>query len=81
MERTRKETAVRTCLPSGAETLLYRVWKSNGETLEDYLNHRVFAGASGSTVQPDRDAVDGFNAYLERYKALLDMERKAVEVL
>ena len=59
----------------------YRVWKADGETLEDYLNSRVFAGVSGSTVQPDGETVDGFNAYMERYKALLDVERRAVEVL
>ena len=51
------------------------------ETLEDYLNRRVFAGVSGSTVQPDEETVNGFNAYMERYRALLDVERKAVEVL
>lgn len=59
----------------------YRVWKADGETLEDYLNRRVFAGVSGSTVRPDPAAADGFNAYLERYKALLDVERQAAEVL
>ena len=59
----------------------YRVWKSGGETLEYYLNRRVFAGVSGSTVQPDKETAAGFDAYMERYKALLDVERKAVEVL
>lgn len=59
----------------------YRVWKADGETLEAYLNDRVFAGTSGSTVQPDGETVKGFNAYMERYRALLDVERKALEVL
>ena len=59
----------------------YRVWKSDGETLEDYLNKHVFAGVSGSTVEPDGKTVDGFNAYMERYQALLHVECKAVEVL
>ena len=59
----------------------YRVWRAEGETLEDYLARRVFAGVSGSTVQPDKETVAGFDAYMERYKALLDVERKAVEVL
>ena len=59
----------------------YRVWKADGETLEDYLNGRVFAGVSGSTVQPDGETVKGFNTYMERYKALLGVERAAVEVL
>ena len=59
----------------------YRVWKSDGETLEDYLNKHVFAGVSGSPVEPDGETVDGFNAYMERYQALLHVECKAVEVL
>ena len=59
----------------------YRIWKSGSETLEDYLNTRVFAGVSGSTVQPDEETVDGFNAYMERYRALLDVERIAVKML
>ena len=59
----------------------YRVWRAEGETLEDYLARRVFAGVSGSTVQPDKETVAGFDAYMERYKVLLDVERKAVEVL
>ncbi len=59
----------------------YRVWKSENETLEDYLNSRVFAGISGSIIQPDGETVAGFNAYMERYRALLDVERRAVEVL
>ena len=59
----------------------YRVWKSDGETLEDYLNKHVFAGVSGSTVEPDGETVDGLNANKERYQALLHVECKAVEVL
>ena len=55
--------------------------KSGSERLEDYLANRVFAGVSGSTVEPDGETVDGFNAYMERYQALLHVECKAVEVL
>ena len=55
--------------------------KGEGETLEDYLAGKVFAGVSGSTVQPDPAAVEGFNKYIQRYKALLQVERTAVETL
>ena len=54
---------------------------NEGETLENYLSNRVFAGVSGSTMQPEMPDVDGFNAYIEKYKALLQVERAAVEVL
>ncbi|MGN1000212.1 MAG: xylulokinase [Faecousia sp.] len=59
----------------------YMANKAEGETLEEYLNTHVFAGAKGTTLQPEQADVEGFNAYIERYKALLDVERKAVETL
>ncbi len=55
--------------------------KAEGETLEAYLNEKVFANAKGTTLAPDADDVEGFNRYIARYKALLDVERKAVEVI
>ena len=59
----------------------YTLRKSEGESLEDYLQNRVFAGASGSTVQPDPALVQGFNTYIQRYQALLKVEQTAVEHL
>ena len=59
----------------------YMANKAEGETLEEYLNAHVFAGAKGTTLQPEQADVEGFNAYIERYRALLDVERKAVETL
>ncbi len=55
--------------------------RENGERLEDFLSGRVFAGASGSTVQPDPACAEGFNAYIQRYKALLEVEKTAVAAL
>ena len=55
--------------------------KGEGESLEDYLSGKVFAGVSGSTIQPDPACVEGFNTYIQRYKALLDVEKTAVERL
>ncbi len=55
--------------------------KSEGQTLEDYLNTCVFAGVSGTTLEPDVNDVAGFNAYIQQYKNLLQVERTAVEVL
>jgi len=59
----------------------YLVHKDEGESLEDYLSHKVFAGVSGSTIQPDPICVEGFNAYIQRYQALLEVEKAAVEKL
>ena len=55
--------------------------REEGERLEDFLSKRVFAGASGSTVLPDPACAEGFNAYIRRYRALLEVEKTAVDVL
>ena len=57
----------------------YMIHKGEGETLDDYLNNRVFAGQSGSTMEPDADDVKGFDEFIERYKAGLAVERAAVD--
>jgi len=59
----------------------YMLEKADGERLEDFLSGRVFAGASGSTIEPDPAAAEGFNRYMQRYRALLQVERAAVEAL
>ncbi len=55
--------------------------KVPGQTLEDYLNAYVFADAKSVTLEPDPADVAGFNAYIEQYKDLLEVEYKAVEVI
>ncbi|MCI8400156.1 MAG: ATPase [Oscillibacter sp.] len=59
----------------------YMMEKGEGESLEAYLEKRVFAGVSGTTVQPDPILVEGFNKYIERYKKLLEVERSAAEAI
>ena len=45
----------------------YMVCREEGESLGDYLSHKVFAGAKGSTLAPDPEDVKGFEAYLQNY--------------
>ena len=59
----------------------YMLWKDAGESLPDYLDGKVFAGASSSTLTADEADREGFNAFLERYKKALPVERCAVEVM
>lgn len=59
----------------------YAVNKAEGESLEAYLNARVFANAKGVTLTPDAADVAGFNTYIEQYKQLLKVEKTAVEVI
>ncbi len=59
----------------------YMLRKAEGECLEDFLSRRVFAGTAGTTVQPSAALTEGFHTYIRRYKALLEVERTAVEHL
>ena len=55
--------------------------KIENESLEEYLNAHVFANAKSTTLAPEQADVNGFNTYIERYKQLLEVERKAVETI
>ena len=59
----------------------YMLWRRKGESLEEYLDNRVFADAGVSTVLPDSVDAAGFTSFLERYKAAFPLERLAVETL
>ena len=68
--------------PYGMALLVaYMLQKSEGESLEDYLASRVFAGVSGSTAEPETDTAAGFDSYIKWYKALLEVEQAAVKML
>ncbi len=57
----------------------YMVNKADGESLDDYLNNKVFAGQEGIRMDPDPADVKGFDEFLEAYTAGLPIERAAVE--
>lgn len=55
--------------------------KMQSEALDAYLNQRVFVGEMGNEVLPDPEQVAGFQAFMEKYKSGLDVERAAVKNL
>ena len=57
----------------------YMALKGENETLEDYLDNKVFAGMKSVTEAPDQKDVDGFNKYIQNYKHMLDAENAAVK--
>ena len=59
----------------------YLLNKAEGETLEDYLDNKVFAGAKTATLSADAADIAGFSAFLQRYKAALPMEQAAIASL
>lgn len=59
----------------------YMVQKDAGETLEDYLQNKVFGGDEGEKMDPDPEDVKGFDEFISRYKAGFAIERAAVDSL
>ena len=58
----------------------YSLWKEEGESLEDYLDNKVFAAARSTCLQPDAAGVAGFQSYIKRYSASLNAQRAAAEM-
>lgn len=59
----------------------YMIEKQDGESLAQYLDRNIFSGETGTKVLPDEKDVAGFDAFIERYKKGLAIERAAVESL
>ncbi len=59
----------------------YRKNKGESESLQDYLNNKVFAGEIGSSMEPVKEDVEGLDKFMKRYMAGLKIEHAAVEVL
>jgi sugar (pentulose or hexulose) kinase len=59
----------------------YMLHKEGKEPLEAYLSKRVFAADKSTTIAPAQRDVDGFSAFMERYKAGLTIERTAVDAM
>ena len=55
--------------------------EDKAQTLEDYLEKKIFSNLSGSTIAPTQEEVDGFEDFMVRYKAGLEIEKKAIEVM
>ena len=49
----------------------YMLRREEGETLEDYLDRKVFAKSESVTLEPDEKTVKGFEEFTERYKKYL----------
>ena len=55
----------------------FMVNNPEGLTLPDYLEKVVFAGNKGVEVAPTPEDVEGFNRYIENYRAGLEIEKAA----
>lgn len=59
----------------------YMLNKEDNQSLEEFLNDKVFAGQVVKTLSPNPKDVKGFEQFMERYKKGLTIERVAVENL
>lgn len=59
----------------------YLIWKKEGQTLSQYLSQQVFKGQSGRVMYPEPEDEQGFEQFMEQYRAGLMVERAAVECL
>ena len=59
----------------------YMVAKGSGESLEDYLQNKVFAGMKQLTVSPDPEDEAGFDRYMEKFMACIPAQQAAVDGL
>ena len=58
----------------------YLIDKKDGQSLGDYLTNVIFAGNKGSKIAPDPKDVEGFEAFMEKYRKGLPVEKAAVEM-
>lgn len=59
----------------------YMINKAEGESLQNYLTEKVFAGNAGTSMDPDPKDVEGFEVFIERYKKGVAIEQEAVRSL
>lgn len=59
----------------------YMLNHTKGESLDQYLNDKVFSGQKSNTLYPDSKDVEGFEIFIKRYANGLPIERAAVECL
>ena len=59
----------------------YMIKKGEGETLDQYLNERVFAGMTGEKMDPVPEDVKGFDEFIRLYTAGLPIEAAAVKTM
>lgn len=55
----------------------YMSQKAEGETLETYLDSKVFANQPVTTIEPNKEDIDGFNQFMKNYIAGLEIEKSA----
>ena len=56
----------------------YMLNKNENESLEDYLDRKVFNEAESVTLMADEEETDGFRSFIKKYIAALPVEKAAI---
>ena len=67
--------------PWGMALLAAYSVNNEGQSLADYLDNKVFSFQKGTTLEPEKEGIDSFNSYMEKYKNMLHVERAAIDHL
>ena len=59
----------------------YVIERKDNESLDKYLDEKVFGTDAGTTIEPREEDVLGFNKFIDRYKKGISIEKTAVESL
>lgn len=59
----------------------YMIWQEEHESLEDYLEEKVFSETKSSTIMATPAEIAGFNTFTENYKRALCLEKLAIETV
>ena len=56
----------------------YQADKKENETLQEYLNKKVFVNNTCVRLEPDEKDVEGFEVFMERFKSGISIEKEAI---
>jgi len=59
----------------------YMAHKDQNQSLEEYLNTKIFVDTKSIVCYPNKEETEGFNIFLERYKKALEIENFAVDMI
>ncbi len=60
---------------------LYMITKEDGESLEDYLENRIFDNMASETAEADKGDIEGFEVFTDRYSKCIPVVQAAVRTL
>ena len=60
---------------------LYLIRKEDGQTLEDWLEKKIFADMASETMEADPADIEGFETFTARYADCIPVEKAAIETL